>query len=337
MGLPFRSVEYATPYYGATFPPDHPEIGQLQAGLKVQPVLLVCDVLAAVLLGLLLLMWIPAAVIVMLVQGCVLVTATGAAIFFLDEALSGSWISNTFGFLVLFALIPLGVYLLSLKHSRTNMAIIVLGFVTILTLVRAGVLTEALVSGSGPAIEPKELVRVPLRIAVVVGILVCECFILKLLHRKLGPVLSRKEQAANLQASTTSNSDLQPASCSAETPVSASKKGLILCIALLVLTLYVGYHFMMVRKMRRDEHLVHNAILSKLSHLAKRLDDKSPMVSMQIITQALEGGLEASYQAGVLVNDEDIYYVAVKKSILVPWMQTETYKLGTPTAYLHQK
>ena len=76
-GLPFRSVQYKPDDLAGEGAPS----GQVgwATPFKVDPVLLACDVSVAVLLVLLLVRCVPSAVVVPVVQGCVLGSAAGGA------------------------------------------------------------------------------------------------------------------------------------------------------------------------------------------------------------------------------------------------------------------
>ncbi len=106
-------------------------------------------------------------------------------------------------------------------------------------------------------------------------------------------------------------------------------KNSILYASLLAITIYVGYHFMTVRKLRHDEWLGFDAIESELEQLEVLL--KGRTLLMKYSSESFEAGWNASCRVEVKVDDENMYYAEVRKRLLIPWIQVEIYKKGTAT------
>jgi len=323
-GFPFRSVEYRSEDITGT---SWSWLGEEQPfGLNVEPILLVSDVLVLFFLALLLIRCVPAAAIVPVVQGCVLGSVTGASIFWFDERLLGLWISTTVGLTLLFLIVPLIIYMLSIKHKWQKTAIIVISFTTVITFGRSFLFVESLSDGADEGFFNLE--RVP-RFLALMGVLACECFVLMLLHKRVLPILLRKKKLNSFPESTAHNSDPQIACCSEQTDRKSMIKRAILYSSLLAITIYVGYHFMTVRKMRHDEWLVFEAIESELEQLGVPLN--GGISFMELNSESFEAGLNASCRMEVKVDDENMYHAEVRKRLLIPWIQVEIYKKGTAT------
>jgi hypothetical protein len=320
-GFPFRSVKYTSENITGT---SRSWLGEEQPfGLDVEPILLVSDVLVLFFLALLLIRCVPAAAIVPVVQGCVLGSVTGTAAFWLDKILSEPWLSAT-ELLIAFVFVPLIIYILSLKHKWQKTAMLIISFTTVTTLGCAFLLIEALSDGVD---EGFFNLRVVPRLLALTGVLAFACFVMMLLHKKVLPVIWRKKQVNSLLESTAHNSDPQITCRSEQTDRKSMIKRAILYSSLLAITIYVGYHFMTVRKMRHDEWLVFEAIESELEQLGVPL--KGRILSMELNPESFEAGLNASCQAEVKVDDENIYYAEIRKRLLIPWIQVEIYKKGT--------
>jgi hypothetical protein len=94
----------------------------------------------------------------------------------------------------------------------------------------------------------------------------------------------------------------------------------------LAITLYVGAHFAVVRDLRDDDNF-----------RAYRMADTAidPLVGTAIgqvrvtVSSSSRGGINARYQAAVLVNGQDICYASVEKHLLIPWVHVEACKIET--------
>ena len=322
-GFPFGSVEYRSEDITGT---SWSWLGEEQPfGFNVEPILLVSDVLVVFFFALLLIKCVPAGALVPVVQGCVLGSVTGAAAFWLDKILSEPWLSTT-GVLIAFVFVPLIIYILSLKHKWQKTTMLIISFTTVTTLGCAFLLIEALSDGVD---EGFFNLGVVLRLLAITGVLAFVCFVMMLLHKKVLPVIWRKKQLNSLQESTAHNAAPKIA-CS---PEKADRKSMIknsiLYASLLVITVYVGYHFMTVRKMRHDEWLVFDAIESELEQLGVPFN--GGISFMELNPESFEAGLNASCRMEVKVDDENMYYAEVRKRLLIPWIQVEIYKKGTAT------
>lgn len=168
-----------------------------------------------------------------------------------------------------------------------------------------------------------------LRLLAVMGVIACECFVLMLLHKRVLPILLRKKQLNSLPESMANNVAPKIACSPEQKDRKSTIKSSILYASLLVITIYVGYHFMTIRKMRHDEWLVFEAIESELEQLGVPLN--GGILFMELNPESFEAGLNASCRMEVKVDDENMYYVEVRKRLLIPWIQVEIYKKGTTT------
>lgn len=322
-GFPFRSVEYRSEDITGT---SWSWLGEEQPfGFNVEPILLVSDILVVLFLSLLLIRCVPAGALVPIVQGCVLGSVTGAAAFWLDKILSEPWLSATV-VLIAFVFVPLIIYILSLKHKwqKTNMLII--SFTTVTIFFYAFFLLEALLDGTYGVLSKLGVI---LRLLAFTGVLAFACFVMMLLHKKVLPVIWRKKQVKSLLESTAHNSDPQIACRSEQTDRKSMIKRAVLYASLLAITVYVGYHFMTVRKMRHDEWLVFEAIESELEQLGVPLN--GGILFKELNPESFEAGLNASCRMEVKVDDENMYYVKVRKRLLIPWIQVDINKTRTAT------
>jgi hypothetical protein len=323
-GLPFRSVEYRSENITGT---SWSWLGEEQPfGFNVEPILFVSDVLVVFFLSLLLIRCVPAGAIVPVVQGCVLGSVTGAAIFWLSQTLLESWLPTTVGLTLLFLIVPLIIYMLSLKHKLQKTNILVIAFTTVTTFGCASLLIEALSDGVDEGFF--NLGVVP-RLLALTGVLAFACFVMMLLHKRVLPILLRKKKLNSLPESTAHNTAPKLARSPKQADRKSTIKSSILYASLLAITIYVGYHFMTVRKMRHDEWLVFEAIESELEQLGFPL--KGRILSMELNPESFEAGLNASCQAEVKVDDKNMYYAEIRKRLLIPWIQIEIYKKGTST------
>jgi len=313
-GFPFRSVEYRSEDITGT---SWSWLGEEQPfGFNVEPIILVCDVLVVFFLALLLIRCVPAAAIVPVVQGCVLGSVTGAAAFWLDKILSEPWLSTTV-VLIAFVFVPLIIYILSLKHKWQKTAMLIISFTTVTTFRYAFVLLEALLDGTYGVLSNLGVI---LRLLALTGVLAFACFVMMLLHKKVLPVIWRKKQVNSLLESTAHNAAPKIACSPEQEDRKSTIKSSILYASLLAITIYVGYHFMTVRKMRHNSFLISDAIESELEQLEGRI------LLIEYSSESFETGLNASCRVEVKVDDENMYYVEVRKCLLIPWIQVEIYK-----------
>jgi len=317
-GFPFRSVEYTSENITSWVGEEQP------FELNVEPILFVSDVLVVLFLSLLLIRCVPAGAVVPVVQGCVLGSVTGAAAFWLDKILSEPWLSAT-GVLITFVFVPLIIYILSLKHKWQKTNILIIAFTTVTTLGCAFLLTEALSDGVD---EGSFNLGVVPRLLAFTGVLAFVCFVMMLLHRKVLPLVLRKKQLNNSE-STAHNGTPQFTCLSEQTDRKSMIKRAILYASLLVITVYVGYHFMTVRNMRHNDSLISDAIVSELEQLEVPL--KGRILLMEYSSESFEAGWNASCRVEVKVDDENMYYVKVRKRLLIPWIQVDIYKKGAAT------
>jgi len=324
-GFPFRSVKYSSEHFNGTM---EPSLGyERHVRLKVEPILLVSDVLVVLLIALLLIRCVPSSFLVPLVQGCLLGSVTGAASFWLDKILSEPWLS-AIGVLIVFVVVPLIIYILSLKHKWQKTVILIISFTTVTTFGCAFLLTEALSDGVDEGFF--NLGVVP-RLLAFTAVLAFFCFVMMLLHRKVLPLVLRKKQLNSSLESTAHNGVPQFARHPEQTDRKSMIKKAILYASLLAITFYVGYHFMMVRKMRQDEWLVFDAIESELERLGVPQSNAILVSHAEQGIESLEASCNTSCRVEVYLNDEKIYYADVKKSIFVPWIQVDIKKTRTAT------
>jgi len=253
---------------------------------------------------------------VTVVQGCVLGYVTGAAAFWLDKILSEPWLSTTV-VLIAFVFVPLIIYILSLKHKWQKTAMLIISFTTVTTFRYAFVLLEALLDGTYGVLSNLGVI---LRLLALTGVLAFACFVMMLLHKKVLPVIWRKKQVNSLLESTAHNAAPKIACSPEQEDRKSTIKSSILYASLLAITIYVGYHFMTVRKMRHNSFLISDAIESELEQLEGRI------LLIEYSSESFETGLNASCRVEVKVDDENMYYVEVRKCLLIPWIQVEIYK-----------
>lgn len=330
-GFPFRSVEYRSG--------DIPGISEswlgeeLPLGLNVEPILLVCDILVGILLALLLIQCCPLAVIVPLLQGCVLGSLIGAADFWLDKILLKFWLN--IWFIMMLVGVPVIIYRLSLKSKWQKTAILIISFTTVTTFFYSFALSQALVdSAYGISSNLEEV----LRLLILTCVYSFECFVLMLLHRKVLPLVLRKKQL-NSSSEIMAHSAIPVFTSGEEKAKRKNKlKRAILYASLLVIPAYIGHHFMTVRKMRNDDCLVTEAIESKLEHLDiihyQHLEtpNEHPEIPMRIGSwsmvlepESFDAGWNASFTTEVKVDNEK-FYTEIKKHFFIPWLQVEIHK-----------
>ncbi len=320
LGFPFRSVQYKSELLpGQTSP--SAETGWL-AAFRVDPILLVCDVSVAVLLVLLLVGCVPPAVLVPVTQGCVLGCVAGAVTFGLDGLLSEPWLSVA-GALILLTIVPFGVYTLSLGRKHQKTVIVIIACATLPTCIRAGFVVDGLRDGVIDEL-PINLGAV-LRFAALSGVLACLCFVLMVLHKRVLRAIWRKKRV--IPPAATVHSDIpQTAHPSEEQAGRRSKiRRAVLYTSLLVITLYVGWHFKTIRAMREDDFVVSDAIDSEFERLKVPFGVYS-FTSPKGDSELLKAGWNVSYQVEIRVNGKDTYVADIKKSILVPWIQVKIHK-----------
>jgi hypothetical protein len=320
-GLPFRSVQYGSDDF-----PGHTlsatEIGFLTV-FRVDLVLLVCDLVVAALIILLLVASVPAAALVPLVQGCVLGCVAGALVFGLEDVLPEPWLSLAV-VLILLVIVPFTVYALSLGHKHQKTVIIIVACATLPTCIRAGLITEGLLDGIID--EMHFSIRAVIGLAGLIGLVICLCFVLMVLHKKVLPAIWRKKRII-LPAAVAHSEIPQIANSPEQTDTRSSIRRVLLYTSLLAITVYVGWHFMTLREMRReDSFTVSDAISAEFERLKVPLRGAYSFTSPRGGSELLKPGWNVSFQVEILVNHKDTYCAEVKKNILIPWIQVKIHK-----------
>jgi len=260
------------------------------------------------------------------IQGCVLGSVTGAAIFWFDEMLSGSWLYETIGFVVVLVGVPVIIYMLSLRHKWQKTAILIILFTTLIAFGRSFLFVESLSDGVDEGFFNLE--RVP-RFLALTGVPACECFVLMLLHKKVLPILLRKKQLNSLPESMAHKVATKVVRSPEQAERKSTIKSSILYASLLAITVYIGHHFMTVRRMGHDGFFISDVIESELEHLEVPL--KGQTLLMKLSPESFEAGWNASCHVEVKVDDENMYYAEVRKHVLVPWIHVEIYKTENTT------
>lgn len=318
-GFPFRSVQYK--------PDDFPghtlsttEVGFLTV-FRVDLVLLACDVSVAVLLVLLLVRCVPSAILVSVTKGCVLGSVAGAVVLGPEGLLPEPWFSVA-GALALLVIIPFTVYALSLGHKHQKTVIIVIACVTLPACIRAGFIVEGLRHGIIDEISINP--HVILRFAAMSVVLVCLCFALMVLHKRVLPAIRQKKRAI-LSTDVVRNNIPQIAHPSERTDRRCRVREAVLYTLLLVITVYVGWHFMTIREMGEEGFVVSDAINSEFGRLKVPFGWYSFM-SPKGDSELLKPGWNVSYQVEIRVKGKDTYVADIRKSIFVPWIQVKIHK-----------
>jgi len=324
-GFPFRSVEYrAVDISGA---PRSWADEELPFGFNIEPMLLVSDILFVLLLALLLIQCVPPSVIMPLLQGCVLGSVIATSDYWLNKILSESLLSTIMGSLIFFLLLPIIIYILTLKSKWHKTSILIISFTTMTTSFYALVLLEVLLDGTHWILSNLQIV---LRLIAFSCIFACESFVLMFLHKKVLPLVLRKKR---LKSSSEIVDNTVPLIASDEKKANRkiTLKRAILYVSLLVIPTYIGHHFMMVRKLRNDDLLFFEAIESKLERLNipqyKRLEEpvKGSIRSMMVTPKSFDPGWIASCRAEVEVGNEK-FSAEIRKHVFIPWLQVEIHK-----------
>lgn len=325
-GLPFRSVKYR---------PDSGHMGPLSeeewaSGFKIDSHLFVIEILVALFLILLLVKCVPSSLLILMVQGYVLGILTGGLFFVLTEMLPESWLTVTLLFIVMLVLVPISIYVFSLRHKRQKTVILVISFVTLITFLRSFWVIEGLSDG---VMEDFSFnLKVVLRFLVLFGILSADCFLVMLLHRKVLPFLFRKKLSNKLTDTRELNVVQESVGLSVRADMKITIKRAILYTSLLAITIYIGYHFDTIRKMRDEEGwLLLDAIDATLEKLDVSRHSGYSFGYMEQEPESLKGKWNVSIPAEIHVDDEHIYYVLIKKRFLVPWVQVEIDKMKGTT------
>ena len=323
-GFPFRSVEYKSEDITGT---SRSWLGEEQTfGFNVEPILLISDVLVLFFLALLLIKCIPSAAFMPVVQGCVLGSVTGAAIYWFDEMLSGARLYMSILSVIVLVGVPVIIYMLSLRHKWQKTVILIISFTTLITFGRSFLFVESLSDGVDE--EFFSLERIPSFLALTL-VLACGCFVLMLLHKKVLPILLRKKQLNSLPESIEYNFATKVIRSPEQAEKKSRIKSSILYVLLLFITVYIGHHFMTVRKMRHDDFFISDVIESELEHLEVPL--KGQILLIKFSSESFEDGWNVSCRAEVEVKDENMYDAKIMKHMLVPWVHVEIYKKENAT------
>lgn len=320
--FPFRSVDYGI-VTGEMGPISENE---WVFGLKADPILLVIDILVVLFLGLMLVRCVPTVALVAVVEGCVLGSVTGSALSWLAEVSPESLVSWAVAVIVMFALVPLTIYMLSLGFRRQKTTIIVISAVTVFTFWRSLFLVEGLFDGFMEEGASLDLSMV-LRLVAVMAIPVCECLVIMLLHQKVFPASCRKKRSKYLWAGAGQEGPLEFTYSSYKTGNRRVISKGILYIILLAITLYVGFHFSTLRKMRELDELLLDKIVSELERMAVPFDG-GIVISIDD-HRTMEAGLIVSYHAKVNPSGETPCCALIRKHILIPWIQVNIEEIET--------
>jgi len=318
-GFPFRSVSFgaATGEMGPV-PED-----EWAAGLEADPILLVIDVSVALLLGLVLVQCVPTTALVLLVKGCVLGSVTGGALSLLAEMAPESLVSWAVVIVVMFALVPLTIYIISLGCKRQTTIIMVLSALTVFTFWRSLFLVEGLYDGF---MEDDVLLDLPmvLRLVAVLLVPVCECMVIMLLHKKVFPKSWQKRRSNYTQTGTGQQGD-ESADNSDRTGRGRRVRKAALYTVLLAIAFYVGFHFSILREMRNDPFCVSEAIWSELERQEISLDSWHS----ENWPDSPEIGWNASFAVEICADDANKYHAWISKHILIPWIEVTIEQIET--------
>jgi hypothetical protein len=155
---------------------------------------------------------------------------------------------------------------------------------------------------------------------------VCECLTIMLLHKKVFPASWRKKQSEYLWTGAEQEGPLTYSSD--KTYNSRVVREAILYAMLLAITLYIGFHFSILRRMREDDMLLFDKIASELERMTVPLEG-GIVISIDEHLD-LEASLVVSCQAKVNPSGETPYCAIIRKHILIPWIQVdiEEIKVG---------
>lgn len=266
---------------------------------------------------------VPTIALVLVVKGCVLGSMTGGALSSLAEVSPESLVSWAVAIVVMFALVPLTIYIISLGCKHQRAIVIVLSAVTVFTFWRSVFLVEGLFDGFVEDSASLDLAMV-LRLAVILTLPVCECLLTMLLHKKMLPTSWQKRRSNYTQTDTGQQGD-KSADNADRTGRGRIVRKAALYTVLLAIALYVGFHFSILREMRNDPFCISEAIWSELERQEISLDGWHA----ENWPDSPEIGWSASFAVEIRADGANKYHAWVSKHILIPWIeitieQTET-------------
>jgi hypothetical protein len=325
-GFPFRSVVHNWENFPEEeLPPSGPV--SLEA-IEVDSILLVCDALVILLIGIILVRYVPHIALVLVIQGCMLGSVAGGIIFLLSEISPESWITTGIALIVMLLLVPTTAYVSSLRHKRQKTAILLIAFVVVITCGYTCWLLDGLTDGFMEDIAFN--LKVVLRVMVVVQIFTAECFVIMLLHKR---VLSRFFLRRRRPASDVVQTKRQePAKAIGVSGHKAAKiKWAALYVSVLAIILYVGWHFATLRKMRHDEWTILDAVDDVIERYNMPIETTYVFSYPQDSPRSHKAGWKVSFPVEIRVDDELRYQARISKNILIPWIQVEIHKTTTAT------
>jgi hypothetical protein len=333
-GFPFRFVEYTRPDGDTPNPGSASKDAESDARVRIERPLLVCDALAMALLGVFLAtLTLPVARRALATEVMVGVVA-GALVLGLGDHPTSShlWLSNGIGIVVLLVAIPLSVCVLSGRHQHPNVFLVLLSGAGGLAFVRAGLLAAAAFDGESMFFEPAQRLRPWLVCAGISIVLAGVSFAMRLLGRRVLRRSSHWSRVARTPEASEPCSECNDV-LSAKVEKNA-RRWIVAATILLVVALYVGAHFSVVRDLRDDALSTNGgrteeAILAKLETLTQPLVGRVRAQIMETVGSSFRGGVNARYQKAILVNGEDLCYASFEKHLLIPWVQVEVFRMGT--------
>lgn len=337
IGLPFRSIEWTTADLDDVLYEGHPERDEWNAGVKVHPSLLVCDLLVAVLVALLLTMLAPAAALARLAQAAVLGLTISVVVSYLDGASSSIWPALVVFVGGLFLVAPIATCCSVRRARRPVAASVLLIFVMLTACSRAAMLVEGVTIES----ELTDWLRFLALLGVAAVVIAGECLIVRLLHRRVSAILAQRRDGVDNTQTDQSLSHLQLQHPPESGGKKLNRRCILALVVLLLATLYVGHHFVMVELLRpgafSDRDAVHDLVLSEIMASAEPEADGLSIVSITGITESFEGGLQAAYRLRAVVNQGETYDITVTKSILIPWFQLKKEEVDAHTDALESR
>jgi hypothetical protein len=323
-GFPFRSIEWTTAGLDDVLYEGHPERDKWDAGVKMRPPLVVCDLLVAVLVAVLLVTLVPVTVLAWLAQAAAVGLTVGALVSYLDAISPRIWPPLVVLVTGLFLVGPAVTYGLSKRAHHPVLTAILSTLVMLVAFLRGGMMME------GVTIEAElvEWVRVLVLLAVAAVVIAGECLLVRLLDRKVLPILARGRGADDARMEQ-SPLHLQSRHPPGSDGMKLNRRWILVCVGLLLATLYVGHHFVMVEVLEagafsdQDRDAVNRLVFSEFMASAVAAGDGMSGVTITGITESFDGGLKAVYRLRAVVNREDMYDITVTKNILIPWYQLE--------------
>jgi hypothetical protein len=313
-GFPFRSVHYGM----VTGEKGQISENERVFGLKADPALFCIDILVVLFLGIMLVRCVPTFTLVPVVKGCVLGSVTGGALSCLNEVSSESWISGAVMVVVIFALVPFAIYMLSIGHKWQKTTIIVISAVTVFTFWRSFLLVDGLFDGFMEDDVSLDLSML-LRLIAIQAVPVCECLVIMLLHRKVLPASWRKRRPNYPPTVTKQKSVADSAMHSDRAWGGRLIWGAVVYLVLLAVLLYVGFHFWTLREIRNDFSYVADAIWCELERQEISLD----VWHTQSWPDSAEVGWNASFDVVICSDGADRYHARMNKHILIPRIQVD--------------